>query len=131
MRNNKKLLSYLTVVLMTSISTGALAQSLQMRCPEVRDYGGYPHTTGNFYEYKLDLAEGMLFRRYGGGWSTICDKVSNCTFDKRTVGISEVRMDQKKVIDRQLDFLNRTEKTKEWSDIKRSRLVFGYESTCR
>ena len=59
------------------------------------------------------------------------NKVSNCTFDKRTVGISEVRMDQKKVIDRQLDFLNRTEKTKEWSDIKRSRLVFGYESTCR
>lgn len=131
MRNNEKLVRYLTVALMTTFGASAFANSLQMQCPEVRDYGGYPHTTGNFYEYKLDLDEGMLFRRYGGDWSTLCDKISNCTFDNRTVGIAEVSMDQKKIIDRRLDFTNRTEKTKEWSDIKKSRLIFGYESTCR
>ena len=127
----KKIFFYLTAFVMASFGVVTLADSAQMQCPEVRDYGGFPHTTGKFLEYKLDHGRGMLLRRYGDSWTVVCDEISKCTFNNSMVSVSEIRMDQKKIIDRRLDFINRTEKTKEWSDIKKTKLIFGYESTCR
>jgi hypothetical protein len=129
MTNNNKI-HYLMAALLFIFSLDVLAKSLQMRCPEVRDYGGYPHTTGNFIQYKFDLEKKLLFRKHGGDWSVICDKAAKCIYDHQTVRLSEIRVDQKKIIDRKLDFLTQTEKAKEWSDIKKTRLVFGYESIC-
>ena len=127
----KRIFLYLTAIAMVSFSIGTLADSFQMQCPEVKDYGGFPHTTGSFVEYKVDYGQGTLSRRYGDKWTIVCDEVSKCTFNNSTVSVSEIRMDQKKIIDRQLDFINRTEEAKEWSDVRKTRLIFGYESACR
>ena len=127
----KPIFLYVTAIAVTLFGIGTLADSVQMQCPEVRDYGGFPHTTGSFVEYKVDYGRETLSRRYGDKWTVVCDRVSKCTFSKDMVSVSEILMDQKKIIDRQLDFINRTEKAKEWSDIRKTRLIFGYESTCR
>ena len=93
----KKIFFYLTAFVMASFGVVTLADSAQMQCPEVRDYGGFPHTTGKFLEYKLDHGRGMLLRRYGDSWTVVCDEVSKCTFNNDMVSVSEIRIDQKKI----------------------------------
>ena len=102
----------------------------EMKCPKVRDYGGYPHTTGETITYRLDRSNQTVSRRTNSEWVTVCDKTSQCSIEGDEVLLSEMRTDEKKLIDRRLNFSSFTEKAKEWGNPSKTRLVFGYESRC-
>ena len=102
----------------------------EMQCPKVRDYGGYPHTTGETISYRLDRSNQTVSRRSNSEWITVCDKTSQCSIQGDEVLLSEMRADEKKLIDRRLNFSSFTEKAKEWGNPSKTRLVFGYESRC-
>ena len=107
------------------------AAILEMQCPKVRDYGGYPHTTGETITYRLDLSNQTVSRRTNSEWLTICDKTSRCSIEDDEVLLSEIRTDEKKLIERRLNFSSFTEKAKEWGNPSKTKLVFGYESRCK
>ena len=81
--------------------------------------------------YRLDQSKQAVSRRTNGEWMIICKGVSQCSIEGGEVLISEFRADEKKLIDRRLDFAKRVEKAKEWGDPARTKLVFGYESRCK
>ena len=115
-------------------NTLANAQStsvLEMQCPKVRDYGGYPHTTGETITYRLDQSTQQVSRRTNNEWIVICEGKSQCSVQGGEVFISEIRADEKKLIDRRLNFVDQIEKAKEWGNPTRTKLVFGYESRCK
>ena len=115
-------------------NTLANAQStsvLEMQCPKVRDYGGYPHTTGETITYRLDQSTQQVSRRTNSEWIVICEGKSECSVQGGEVLISEIRADEKKLIDRRLNFVDQIEKAKEWGNLTRTKLVFGYESRCK
>ena len=68
---------------------------LEMQCPKVRDYGGYPHTTGETVTYRLDRSNLMVSRRTNSEWLTICEGTSQCSIQGDEVLFSEVRTDKK------------------------------------
>ena len=103
----------------------------EMQCPKVRDYGGYPHTTGETITYRLDRSNQTVLRRTTSEWLTICDKTSRCSIQGNEVLLSEMRPDEKKLIDRRLNFSTFIEKAKEWGNPGKTKLVFGYESRCK
>ena len=103
----------------------------EMQCPKVRDYGGYPHTTGETITYRLDRSNQTVSRRTSNEWLTICDKTSQCSIEGDEVLLSEMRPDEKKLIDRRLNFSTFIEKAKEWGNPGKTKLVFGYESRCK
>ncbi len=103
----------------------------EMQCPKVRDYGGYPHTTGETITYRLDRSNQTVSRRTNSEWLTICDKTSQCSIEGDEVFLSEIRTDEKKLIERRLNFSTSTEKAKEWGNPSKTKLVFGYESRCQ
>lgn len=103
----------------------------EMQCPKVRDYGGYPHTTGETITYRLDRSNQTVSRRTNSEWITICDKNSQCSIEGDEVLLSEIRTDEKKLIERRLNFSTSTEKAKEWGNPSKTKLVFGYESRCK
>ena len=103
----------------------------EMQCPKVRDYGGYPHTTGETITYRLDRSNQTVSRRTSNEWLTICDKTSQCSIEGDEVLLSEMRTDEKKLIDRRLNFSTFIEKAKEWGNPSKTKLVFGYESRCK
>ena len=107
------------------------ADILEMQCPKVRDYGGYPHTTGETITYQLDRSNQTVSRRTNSEWLTICDKTSQCSIQGDEVLLSETRTDEKKLIDRHLNFSTFIEKAKEWGNPSKTKLVFGYESRCK
>ena len=121
----------LAVIMGNTLANAQSASVLEMQCPKVRDYGGYPHTTGEMITYRLDQSKQAVSRRTNGEWMIICKGVSQCSIEGGEVLISEFRADEKKLIDRRLDFANRVEKAKEWGDPARTKLVFGYESRCK
>lgn len=121
----------LAVIMENTLANAQSASVLEMQCPMVRDYGGYPHTTGEMITYRLNQSKQAVSRRTNGEWMIICKGVSQCSIEGGEVLISEFRADEKKLIDRRLDFTKRVEKTKEWGDPARTKLVFGYESRCK
>ena len=121
----------LAVIMENTLANAQSASVLEMQCPMVRDYGGYPHTTGEMITYRLNQSKQAVSRRTNGEWMIICKGVSQCSIEGGEVLISEFRADEKKLIDRRLDFARRVEKTKEWGDPARIKLVFGYESRCK
>ena len=102
-----------------------------MQCPKVRDYGGYPHTTGETVTYRLDRSNQTLSRRTKSEWLTICEGTLQCSIQGDEVLLSEMRTDEKKLIDRHLNFSTFIEKAKEWGNPSKTKLVFGYESRCK
>ena len=44
----------LAVFVGNTLANAQSASVLEMQCPKVRDYGGYPHTTGEMISYRLD-----------------------------------------------------------------------------
>ena len=107
------------------------AAIVEMQCPKVRDYGGYPHTTGETITYRLDRSNQTVLRRTTSEWLTICDKISQCSIEGDEVLLSEIRTDEKKLIERRLNFSTYIEKAKEWGNPSKTKLVFGYESRCK
>ena len=107
------------------------ATIVEMQCPKVRDYGGYPHTTGETTTYRLDRSNQTVLRRTTSEWLTICDKISQCSIEGDEVLLSEIRTDEKKLIERRLNFSTYIEKAKEWGNPSKTKLVFGYESRCK
>ncbi len=107
------------------------AAIVEMQCPKVRDYGGYPHTTGETITYRLDRSNQTVSRGTNSGWLTICEGTSQCSIQGDEVLFSEMRTDEKKLIDRHLNFSTFTEKAKEWGNLSKTKLVFGYESRCK
>ena len=121
-----------SMVVFANISQNAQsADILEMQCPKVRDYGGYPHTTGETITYRLDRSSQTVLRRTNSEWLTICDKTSQCLIQGDEVLLSEMRTDEKKLIDRRLNFSTFIEKAKEWGNPSKTKLVFGYESRCK
>ena len=104
---------------------------LEMQCPKVRDYGGYPHTTGETVTYRLDRSNQTVSRRTKSEWLTICEGTLQCSIQGDEVLLSEMRTDEKKLIDRRLNFSSFIEKAKEWGNPSKTKLVFGYESRCK
>ena len=105
---------------------------LEMQCPKVRDYGGYPHTTGETITYRLDQSTQQVSRRTNGEWMVICEGKSQCSVQGGEVLLSEFRADEKKkLIDRRLNFVKQIEKAQEWGNPNRTKLIFGYESRCK
>ena len=107
------------------------ATIVEMQCPKVRDYGGYPHTTGETITYRLDRSNQTVSRRTNSEWRTICDNASQCSIQGDEVLLSETRADEQKVIDRRLNFSTFIEKAKEWGNLSKTKLVLGYESRCK
>ena len=103
----------------------------EMQCPKVRDYGGYPHTTGETVMYRLDRSNQTVSRRTNSEWITIYDRTSQCSIEGDEILLSEIRTDEKKLIERCLNFSTSTEKAKEWGNPSKTKLVFGYESRCK
>ena len=126
-----------TLIICLGVITGntlANAQStsvLEMQCPKVRDYGGYPHTTGEIITYRLDQSTQQVSRRTNSEWMVICEGKSQCSVQGGEVLLSEFRADEKKLIDRHLNYVKQIEKAQEWGNPNRTNLIFGYESRCK
>ena len=125
------LIIFLSIGLGTTLSYAQNHAVFEMQCPKVRDYGGYPHTTGEMISYRFDRLNETVSRRTNNAWTVICKGSSQCSIEGDVVLISEIRASEKKLIDRRLDFVKRIENAQEWGNPDRTRLVFGYESQCK
>ena len=67
----------------------------EMQCPEVRNYGGYPHTTGETVTYRLVRLNQTVSRGTNSEWLPICEGTSQCSIQGNEVLFSEMRTDEK------------------------------------
>ena len=96
----------------------------EMQCPEVRDYGGYPHTASETVTYRLVRSNQTVSRRTNSEWLTICEGTSQCSIQGTEVLFSEMPTDIK-VIDRRLNFSIFIEKAKEWGNPSKTKCCSG------
>ena len=49
------LIIFLSIGLGTTLTYAQNHAVIEMQCPKVRDYGGYPHTTGEMISYRFEI----------------------------------------------------------------------------
>jgi hypothetical protein len=90
------LIIFLSICLGTTLTYAQNNAVFEMQCPKVRDYVGYPHTTGEIISYRFDQLNETVSRRTNNVWTVICKGSSQCSMEGNVVIISEIRASEKK-----------------------------------